>query len=314
MKNKMQKIKNKKGQIFTILAIVLIGLVFLSFEFFSFLYEGKSIKSRVISMDSFLSSIEENMERQIYISGFRIIFLAENKIASSGTYISDIDAFFQEAFFNGTVNGVTEDILSGATYNDIVSSVNDKAKKINVDITMENSVLYVSQTDPWNVNITLISDFVMTDREGLARWEKKQYVTTLIPVTFFEDPVYTVNSFAKVSRKINQTIYEGDYVNGTDVSNLRAHAENGLYAANTDAPNFLMRLEGNLSDDVQGNGIESFVDTSEFQAQGLSINTQKSVVDHIYFNPADSRIGSTVTGMQSWFKIDTDHEDKYQIP
>ena len=67
---------NKKAQIFTVLAIVLIMLMFVSFEIFSMIRERDSIKTRVSSMDSFLNSIEDNLERQMYISGFRILFLA----------------------------------------------------------------------------------------------------------------------------------------------------------------------------------------------------------------------------------------------
>ena len=149
---------------------------------------------------------------------------------STGGYIPDIDLFFQSAFFNGTVNGVVEStILPGATYNDLLTSINDKAQKINVDVTLSNSVLRVSQSDPWNVNVTLISDFVMKDRQGLARWNKKQSISAIIPVTYFEDPLFTINSLARISRKINKTIYEGNYVSGSDVSNLLSHVNSHYY-------------------------------------------------------------------------------------
>lgn len=304
---------NRKGQIFTILAIVLIMLVFLSFEIFSFLHEGKSIRTRVSTMDAFLFSIEQNLERQIYISGFRILFLAEDKITSTGDYIN-VDDFFNEAFFNGTVGGLepNNSILLGATYNDLLTSINYYADKINVEITLQNSSLVVSQSDPWNVNVTLISNFMMNDKSGLARWEKVQKISALIPVTYFEDPLFTINSYAKISRKINQTCYEGNYVNGEDVSNLLDHVNQGYYAANPFAPSFLNRLQGNLAADE--NGIESFVNIPELSAQGLPVY-DKTTIDYIYFNPSNNPGFCTVPGMQSWFKIDdTDgHLEKYEV-
>jgi len=299
--------KNKRGQIFTILAIILISLMFLSFELFSFLHQTKSTKTRVSTMDSFLSSIEENFARQIYISGFRILFLAENQITSTGNYIN-VNDFFQEAFFNGTVNGVENNsILMGATYEDITESLTNKARKINVNITLENSNLTVTQNDPWNVNVTLISKFIMSDREELARWEKNQIITSLIPITFFEDPIFTINSYAQISRKINQTIYEGNYT----ISNLNTHLNNGYYAANPNAPSFLKRLEGNLTSDI--NGIESFVYIPDFTAQGIP-TYDKSVVDYIYFS-SQNPPAHTVSGMPSWFKIDStdNHTEKYGV-
>lgn len=221
---------NKKGQLFTVIAILLILLTFVSFEFFSFLQQNKSIKTRVSTMDAFLFSAEENLERQIFISGFRVIFLADNRIISTGGYISDVNGFFNEAFFNGTVAGQAETlIMPGARYTDIIKSLNTKAAKINVNITLSNSVFLVEQNDPWNVNITLVSDFVMTDKGGLARWEKTQVISTMVSVTFFLDPVSIINR------------------NPTKIDKI-------LYEENTNAPSFLMRLGGDLTADV--NGIE----------------------------------------------------------
>lgn len=256
-------------------------------------------------MDGFLSSVEENLERQIYISGFRILFLAEDQITSTGTYVN-IENFSNEAFFNGTINGVENNpILLGATYEDIVNSLNNKARKISVEINLSNSSFIVTQSDPWNVNVTLVSNFIMNDRENLARWEKTQRISTLIPIAFFEDPIFTVKSYAKISRKINQTPYEGNY---TD--NLLLHVDGRYYAANPNAPSFLKRLEGNLSADA--NGIESFVYIPDFSSQRLPIY-DKSVIDYIYFSSENPPAHSVPRIPYSWFKIDSEdnHTQKY---
>jgi len=301
---------NKKAQLFTMLTILLITLMFLSFELFSFFHESRSIKTRVSTMDAFLSSVEENLERQVYISGFRIIFLAEERITATGNYIN-VNDFFNEAFFNGTVNGEPNSILYGATYNDLINSLNTKADKINVNIVLQNSSLYVSQNNPWSVNVKLVSDFIMNDQEDLAKWEKTQTISTEIPITFFEDPIFTTNSYARISRKINQTSYEGNYVNGEDVSNLLTHVTQGFYAENINAPSFLMRLQGNLSQDP--NGIESFVNIPEFSAQGIPV-FDKSTIDYIYFS-SENPDSHAVAGMPSWFKIDSidNHTIKYGV-
>ena len=98
-----QIIKNKRGQIFTLLAISIITLMFISFEVFSIVEQRQPIKTRISTMENFLFSLERNLERQMYISGFRIIFLGEEEILKNGVYISDVDAFFNESFFNGSV-------------------------------------------------------------------------------------------------------------------------------------------------------------------------------------------------------------------
>ncbi len=261
-------------------------------------------------MDSFLFSVEQNLQRQVYISGFRILFLAESEITSSGNYI-DVGSFFNEAFFNGTVEGVSQDILIGATYDDLISSVNQKASKINVDITMTNPVINVTQDDPWFVKFTLTTNFTMRDKGGLALWEKQQIISASIPVENFEDPLYVVNTYAKVSRPIRKTIYEGNYVSGSDVLNLLNHVNGGYYAANTFAPSFLKRLEGDTSPDE--NGIESFVDIPELSSQGLDTPT-KSDIDYIYFS-SETPDYYHVSGMPSWFRVDDEdgHLAKYGV-
>ena len=301
---------NKKAQLFTLVVTMLALLLFISFELYSILQSQHTIKERVKTMNNFLYALEKNMERRMYIIGFRMIFLAENEIATKGHYINPQE-FFQEAFFNGTVEGKTNSFLEGATYDDLIESINQKANKINVRINITNSVINFSQEDPWRVKFTMDSHFIMEDKSGLARWEKDQHLVTYIPITTFEDPIFIVDTLGKVSRKINQTIYEGEYRSGNDSTNLSLHVENGLYAANPYAPSFLKRLAGDLSADE--NGIESFVVLPELSKQGLAVKN-KSCIDYIYFSQRNPPIQS-VEGMPSWFLIDSEdnHTTKYQI-
>ncbi len=301
---------NKRGQFFTIVAILLIALIFLSFEIFSIFREKQSVKTRVETMDSFLHSIEENLERQLFISGYRTIFEAQNYTATYISYISNVDAFFEEAFFNGTVNGAPSDIMLGVTYQDIIDSINSKASKINVNIIIENTTVDVSQDDPWHVKFTMVSDFIMRDNQNLALWQKKQIINAFVPIEEFEDPFFIVETNRLVSRKINRTIYEGNYVVGADYSNLRDHVDKKYYTNNSDAPSFLKRMTGDFSSDP--NGIESFVNALELSSQGI-LPEDKSLVDHIYFSGSNPP-WTTVPGMQAWFKIDDGHKSRYQIP
>ena len=70
----------KKGQVFTLVFILIVTFVFVSFEIYTFISQSDSVKYRVNTMNTFLNSIEKNLEGQLYVSGYRIIFLAETEI------------------------------------------------------------------------------------------------------------------------------------------------------------------------------------------------------------------------------------------
>jgi hypothetical protein len=152
-------INNKKGMFFTIIVIVILTLFFLSYTFYSGYQERRTIQKRIETMNSFLFSVENDLERQLFISGFRILFLIEKRIVEKPGYIADVDNTFQEAFFNGTIENYTDpeidSLMTGAKFLDIENNIKSKANKINANIDLSNPILSISQNDPWNVKITL---------------------------------------------------------------------------------------------------------------------------------------------------------------
>jgi len=95
----------------------------------------------------------------------------ERRIAEEGDYLSDVDGLFQEAFYNGTIDGQTNfeiiQLMQRATFAGIQESINEKANKINANITFANPDFTVTQEDPWNVKFTLIVDVEIKDYSRL---------------------------------------------------------------------------------------------------------------------------------------------------
>jgi len=302
-------LKQKKAQIFSMIAVAIILLFFVSYEIYSTIHERQIIKTRVKTMDSFLFSLEQDLVRQLYISGFRTIFLAESEIARTGSYILNFSSFFQEAINNGTISGIPSSILDGAKISDIQDNIQGNARKMSIIINLSNIKVSVSQEDPWNVVIYFNATLNMTDENNLASWYKNESIKAFVTIENFEDPLSLLNTQGKITRKIIKTLYEGDYVSGGDKTHLSLHLENEYYANNTDAPSFLDRIQGlNIPDT---NGIESFVYIPKLTAQDIYI-LDKSVVDYIYFSSQNPPY-SSVSGMPSWFKIDSQHCTRYQL-
>ncbi len=299
---------NKKGFFFTLIVILTITIFFISYEISSS-DKTDAVAQRVATMDSFLFSLEENLQRQMYTLGFRTIFEIENDIASTGNYTFSPNARFEEAFFNGTLYGTPRALFIGATYADILQTINQNARKMNVNVTLSQPTIGVYQKDPWNIIVNITLNLTMEDNTKLARWNKIEYLDVPISIEGFEDPLYVINTGGLVTNKINKTFYEGSYVSTGNVSNLTVHAINLLYTNSTTAPSFLDRLQGINAPSPYG--IESFVSLPKLAAQGITVKN-KTEVDYLYFSTTPTT-DYHVTGMPSWFLIDAGHIDRYQV-
>jgi hypothetical protein len=297
---------NKKGMFFTILVIAMISLLAASFILFSTFKSRESTQKRIESMNTFLFSVEKDLAREVYISGFRSVMIIENKIIETGSFNPNFDNSMQELFFNGTLNEESQEIMTGATFSDIQEDINFNAEKLNVEVNLSSPVLQIMQEDPWNIKLVLQTHLTMRDRENLASWDKTETTISFIPIENFEDPLYSLNTNNLVTNNIIKTPY-GIFVSGSDITNLSSHATNSYYKASQTAPSFIDRLEGKLS--ASPNGIESLANLQELSNQGISIQ-QKSAVDYIYFS-ASAPESHHITGMPFWFWLDNAHLEDY---
>ena len=305
---------NKRGFIFTTIMIVMLLLFLITFSFYSDVKERKSIQTRIETMNSFVSSLESNLPRQLKTSGFRIIFLLEKRIVEKGSYITNLNGVFSEAFFNGTlyseINPDVSTIMDGAKFNDIKELMQENADKINIHLEFYDPWINISQADPWNMQILFSFNLVVKDTANLASWNRTENMSVMVPIEHFEDPMYIINTNGLVVNKIKMSPYSG-FVAGSDISNLSIHSENSYYIASNSAPSFLNRLEGRNIPNT--NGIESLVNLGELSGGGIS-TSDKSVVDYIYFSSSDpAACNVNPSGMPSWFKLDNLHLAKYEV-
>lgn len=303
---------NKKGMFFTILAIALLSLFLVSYSVYSFVQNREGINKRIKTMNSFVSSLDKDIPRKLYIVGYRTIFVLEESVIKNGTYITNLNSTFETAFFGGVINGKDytlpdEDgnpgLLFGVIFSDLEADINKKANSLNIDVNFTNPNISISQDNPWSVKISLKSNLIIKDRGGLALWNKTSDYYVYIPIKNFEDPIYLVNTNAKIVNKFVQTPYSIPL----SPDNLTAHAENSYYINHTDAPSFLKRLQGDLSAD--DNGIESLVNTHELSSQGIT-TLDKCIIDYIYFSDT-SCSGYVPAGAPSWVKIEDTHSSVY---
>ena len=284
------------------MTIVIISLFLATYTIYSSVKERKVVQKRVETMNNFISSMEQDIPRKMFIAGFRSIFVFNNKIVETGLYVNNVSARLEEMFYNGTFLGEPQTIMNGAKFSDVQNDLSIQGNKINVDVSITNASIKIDQTDPWNVRVTLISNFSINDTNNLASWDKTLVSSGFIPIYHFEDPFYLLNTGGIISNKINQTPYQT-----FDSQTLLNHTQMQYYINTTDAPSFIDRLEGKTSSSTYG--IESLVYIPDLSNAGLPIY-QRSIVDYIYFSQLNNA-SCHVSGQPSWFYLDSARLARY---
>lgn len=279
--------RSKQGQIFTLIAVALITLLFVSYTIYSSVSNRSEIKDRIKTMNSYLFSLERDLERQVYVAGFRTILKAQSEIISTGEFFNpsnlndnnndgntDFNDYFYKEFFNNDPlcsTGATpcineDDLMNGARLIDLFknneNSVTNNAAKMNIEIVepdYDNPVgweIKMFQEDPWHVTVQFTFPLKIKDKTGLARWEKTESINTTISIAHFYDPVYIRHTSSYGSRMVRSPIEDFTLV---DVDDIVAHMKSGNYTQDDDAPCFLKKFEGKTSC-TDNDGICDFVD------------------------------------------------------
>ncbi|KYK27143.1 hypothetical protein AYK26_00420 [Euryarchaeota archaeon SM23-78] len=318
-KVKMKKIlfNNKKGIFYLLISSLFLAVmifVFLAYEQYGFVDRQKVIETRIQTINDFIKDIDTDSKRVIYISGFRALIAVEDYVASSGAYLNNSEKLFRIAFYNGTVNGTDVDILENSSYFDYLQKLQVIAGRVGIDIYINVTNIILYHDSPWSVKVVVTAHVNITDNKGLANWDFYKDYNTSVSLKDIRDPVYSVYTLGRVPNTIRITNIT-DFVNDSnnDTTNLQNHTNHSYYKANTLAPSFLMRLEGNFSSSPYG--IESLIYIPELIEQDVQYNDGRSIVDYILFSNITgySSKACDVQNMPNWFKIDINHTSDYEV-
>lgn|SRR3989338_5909442 len=301
----------KKAILYTTAAIALTIVIFVTYSAYStYRLSDKMdvIETRIETVNFFIKDVEKDLQKGVYIAGFRTLLSFNQFISANGTYIDDVNMGFKESFLNGTIKQQPLSLMKGSTFTDWANRISAEADKVDINFAFAINDVKLNQSDPWSVDIGIDMNLDIRDKRNTSYWSRNRYLTARISVTGFEDPLYVVNSKGRVTNAIIQSNVTDFVVNGK-VDNLMAHTNNSYYISHADAPSFLMRLEGNLGN--SSNGIEGLVNLGEFQQQGLALK-DRSVVDYIYFG-TKSTTNYRINATPEWFKIDSGHLNTYQV-
>ena len=308
----MRSFWSTKGMFFTISALILLGVFFTSLIFqsrYSFSERNTIVSLKTSTMQNFVSGLEQDAKKGLFIAGFRAVMGAEEVIYSTNSFLNDSKAGLLEAVMDGTMDGMAVSTMANSTLPDWLARMNGESAKLGIVLNFSFDKITVDQPSPWRVDFLMKYSFNVTDSTSTAVFYKKTNTTASISIIGFDDPLYTIFTNNLIIRVINTTPYEGNYVSGDDTSNLISHI-NGLYYTNSSGPSFLMRLEGNLGNSSVG--IESIVRLPDLEAQGLTVYDRSSV-DYIYFGNTTPTIYAINNTYEGWFRLDEAHLNNYQV-
>jgi hypothetical protein len=298
----------RRGIFFTLIAISLLGLILFSYSVtYSYSLQEKSsiIETRVDTMNRFLSSVDSDMENAIYISGYRAIVGLTDYVTTNGTYVDSSSDSLVELFLYGTVEGCNSTFMANNTFTHWMGKIGEKGQEIDVNLTINVTQVSVYHSSPWDVRFVVDVSLNLTDQKSTASWLKDESLSSDISIIGFEDPWYALHTNGQVLKRINMTVYDGNFTVGNDTSNLRQHVANTYYVAFNASPDFLMRFEGSFNASVYG--IESMVNKTEV-LDYCSLTT--SSVDSICWRQDYSIPTWSVEGMnESKFKMDNQTND-----
>jgi len=309
----------KKGVFFTFVAFIFLSLLIFSLSVGNNVrLRQKSfvLETRIDTMNRFVIDIEKDIQRGAYIAGFRSLVALQDQILNTGNYITDVPSDFESLFFNGTLNGTNSTFMQNNTFTDWMLKMKKEAQKIDLLVNFTVLDLTLLQDDPWEVRVDLDIQLDLADTQDISTWNKRKVIVTSIAIDNFEDPLYLIGTNGVVENRIVQSIVS-PFVNGSNIANLLNHTYSGYYVAFSDAPSYLMRLQGNVS--ASPYGIESLVDIDELNTKSVPTQT-KSIVDYIYFSSANPPYFS-IQGAPSWFRLDNrlntegnqTHHDLYEV-
>ena len=300
----------RRGIFFSLIAMLLAGLTissFLVYNKYKYSDQMDIIGTRVVTMNDFLNSIDDDLNRALYIASFRALITMDDYITnvnkSGGRLLNNSASSFKQLMNNGTMENRSEEepLMIDQTMPDWMKKIENISLKIGINTTINMSYISIYHTSPWKVGIKANFSITMDDEKEVAHWDKVISTETDVEIIGFQDPLYA-NRTGGVYRKIEQID-----ITKWNVSNLMLFLESGKYTAKSSSPTFLMRMEGNMSGNP--NGILTLVDEDD-----VLETYNRSSVDFIYWGTqanSNQKIHDITDDGYENFRLDPEHIEHF---
>ena len=267
------------------------------------------LHEHILSANNFMIQLEEDLERVLQITGYRSLLGLEEHISSTGEFLQNLSEPFAEVMFYGSVDGAPYSIMDNATLTEFEKRMQGIASGLGLDLKLVLDDVRISHVSPFNLMVNSTLTVALTTRDGKTSWNYTTNISRVFKIYDLKDPLHTVGTAGRVPNVIVMSNVTKPYITPTnDTSRLQTLLNNSWYINNTKAPSFLMRFTGNLS--ASPYGISALIDTKELESQDLTVYTDRSVVDFLYFGN-QSTTTNRIVNMPAEFLLDDEHLPVY---
>jgi len=312
----------KKGIIYSITAILFIIAVFVVIILYSTLSRtlGSDISDKIVSdqMHQFEKNVENDLEKVITIVGKRAILSAVNYTTTSGNGLDNSILRLTELVEDGTLYGNLSVFMFNNTIGNWTKSIEDIANVTGFQLSLSISPIQINPYDSFNLIFKANLTINVSEKTGYIRIDKFVEKNVIVSIETFEDPLPPLKTNGLYFKKITRCPYDDNHTfqdGGTwNLTRLEDDAQNGYYHPSVLGASFLDRLEGSLittakyQNLVPGKtiGLEHFVNLQTLYNLGIPINTNKTVIDHLYWD-SYTYTSYRVNGFGiDWFRIDNE--------
>jgi len=280
---------------------------------------GSSIQksqAKVLTINSFVRSFDSIVGRALQASSKQAIVSSEDYMSQNPTkYIPDFQNEFKEIIYRGQYpyaaypNGNNLTKMSQLNIQNTLYIVQGVAKDNNIVLThdpIQPADISIQHISPWEIEVTLnLKNVVVSDNEVPAQREVvwnlgDKTIKTKLYVTDFSDP-FTLKELGE-----DLPIKKHTQLSFGQKSELDAFIASQSFIAHGDGSNFLQRMAGVFTNDV--NGIERVLDSS----RGTDSKDTKSFVDYYYFGDFnDNQASCKLEGYPGNFVLDDKHKIYY---
>lgn len=214
-KSKKKKRKKSKGVGFSII-VVIIALTLVSFIALqrSVAYRQREklfVEARINDINNLYESAVRDVNKALEIITRRAIATCISYVITEGEGLDQADFRIEELVLNGTLYGNPKALMENSTLPDWINRIEQVGNVKGYDIDLVFYDFKIKPYDSWNLLIESKLTINITDQQGVASIIRNVDIEKKVPITGFEDPIYSLNTNGRATNIISKTPYDGNF-------------------------------------------------------------------------------------------------------